>query len=143
MILSKPFDKGELVDFDSSTCTFNKPVTDIDEKSKGNFHLLEQNIVAIFSLNSLLILQIGDKKWDLSSEDTLLRYSHDFIKKTTIFEVELNELNVSIEYEAWWAGIPNFEPIKPEIDEDEDFMGYIYAVWMNKGLQQHLISIWS
>jgi len=51
--------------------------------------------------------------------------------------------NFSIEYDAWWADIPSFEPVEPEMDEDEDFMGYIYAVWMNKTLQNNLISSWS
>ena len=142
MILSKPFDKGEFIDFDSSTCNF-KSVVNIDEKPKGNFHLLGQNKVAIFSDNNQLILQIGDKTWNLSSQDIVLRYSHSLSKKMTSFEVKSNGQNISIEYEAWWAGIPSFEPIEPEMDEDEDFMGYIYAVWVNKALQQSLISSWS
>jgi len=142
MILSKPFDRGELIDFDSSTCTF-KSVVNIGEKPKGNFHLLGQRKVAIFSDDNLLILQIGEKTWNLSSQDVVLRYSHNLSKKMTVFEVKLDGQNISIEYDAWWAGIPGFEPVEPEMDEDEDFMGYVYAVWMNKALQHNLISNWS
>ncbi|MGI2112690.1 hypothetical protein ACRN9G_03710 [Shewanella frigidimarina] len=142
MILSRPFNNGELIDFDNSTSTF-KSVINIGEKPKGNFHLLGQRKVAIFSDDNLLILQIGEKKWNLSSEDVVLRYSHNCSKKMTTFEVESDGQDISVEYEAWWAGIPSFEPIEPEMDEDEDFMGYVYAVWMNKVLQQKLISSWS
>jgi len=142
MILSKPFDNGELIDFDSLTCTF-KAVKNAGEKPKGNFHLVGRNNVAIFSNNNLLILQIGEKTWNLSSRDVALRYFHNLPKKLTVFEVELDGQNTTIEYEAWWAGIPGFELNEPEMDEDEDFMGYVYAVWMNKALQQNLIASWS
>ncbi|WP_277252494.1 hypothetical protein, partial [Neptunomonas phycophila] len=104
---------------------------------------LGQRKVAIFRDGNQLILQIGEKKWNLSSQDVVLRYSHNFSKKVTVFEVELDGENLSIEYDAWWADIPSFEPVEPEMDEDEDFMGYIYAVWMNKTLQNNLISSWS
>ncbi len=142
MILSKPFDRGELTDFDSPTCAI-KPVVNTSEKPKGNFHQLGQRKVAIFRDGNQLILQIGEKKWNLSSQDVVLRYSHNFSKKVTVFEVELDGENFSIEYDAWWADIPGFEPVEPEMDEDEDFMGYVYAVWMNKALQNNLISSWS
>ena len=142
MILSKPFDNGDLIDFDCSTATIN-PVVIVAEKPKGNFHLLEQRNVAIYSDNNALKLQIGEDVQNLSSGEAVIRYFHNVSRKTTCFEVESEGRITSIEYKAWWAEIPGFEPVEPEMDEDEDFMGYIYAVWNNKQLQQSLIATWA
>jgi len=57
----------------------------LSEKPKGNFHQLGQRKVAIFRDGNQLILQIGEKKWSLSSQDVVLRYSHNFSKKVTVF----------------------------------------------------------
>ncbi|GEM_PF-2855136 len=141
MILSKPFDKGGLVDFDAGTGVVNTNV-DASVKPIGNFYLLDQRRLAIYCEGSTLILQMDFDVWELSSENVELRYFHNLANKTTCFEVKSPEKTVSIEYKAWWAEISGFEPIEPEMDEDEDFLGYVFAVWKNKQLQGSLISIW-
>jgi len=142
MVLLSLFDKLGLVDFDASTCVVNSNVS-ASIKPKGSFHLLGQRPLAIYCENNTLILQIDSDKWDLSSVDLQLRYFHNLANKTTRFEVKSPEKSVSIEYKAWWADIPGFEPVEPEMDEDEDFLGYVFAVWKNKQLQQSLISTWA
>lgn len=142
MILSKPFHKGELVDFDETEGAVNHNV-DAPGKPKGNFHFLDQKCIAIYSKGDSLILQIDSDKWELSSGAVELRYFHDVTKRTTCFEVNSPEGSVSIEYNAWWAGIPGFVPVEPEMDEDEDFLGYVFAVWKNKHLQANLIGRWA
>ena len=142
MILSKPFDKGDLVDFDVSNGEVN---TNVDESSrpKGNLHFLDHRCLAIYCEGNTLILQVGSDMWRLNSEDVKLRYFHNLANKTTCFEVKSPEKSLSIEYKAWWAEIPGFEPVEPEMDEDEDFLGYVFAVWKNKQLQDRLISSWA
>lgn len=144
MILSKPFDKGDLIDFDTLTGVANSNVNvNLSIKPKGNFHLLDQRCVAIYCEDNILILQIDSNKWELSSEDVELRYFHNLANKTTCFEVKSPKKSASIEYKAWWAEIPEFEPVEPEMDEDEDFLGYAFAVWKSKQLQWNLISSWA
>lgn len=141
MILSKPFDKGDLVDFDATIGAVSLSVN-VSGKPKGNFHLLDQKCLAIYCEGNALILQIGSDKWEFYSGDIELRYFHNVAKRTTCFEVKSQEKSVSIEYKAWWAEIPGFEPVEPEMDEDEDFLGYVFSVWKNKQLQERLISNW-
>ena len=105
--------------------------------------MLGQKKIAIYREGNNLTLQIGGDTWNLSSDDVEVKYSHDFSRKTTCFEVESGGEAAFIEYEAWWSGIPGFEPVEPEMDEDEDFMGYVYAVWKNKSLQNSLIRSWA
>ncbi|PXF30703.1 hypothetical protein WH50_14000 [Pokkaliibacter plantistimulans] len=142
MILSKPFDKGDLVDFDASIGVVNSNV-DVSVKPKGNFHLLDQRCLAIYCEDNVLILQMDRDKWELSSADVELRYFHNLANRTTCFEVKSPKKSVSIEYKTWWAEIPGFEPVEPEMDEDEDFLGYVFSVWKNKQLQGSLISNWA
>lgn len=142
MILSRPFDKGDLVDFDTITGAVGFNVR-VSEKPKGNFHALDQTCLAIYSDDNSLILQIDSDKWDLSSEDIELRYFHNLAKRTTCFEVRFRDKAFSIEYKAWWAEIPGFEPVEPEMDEDEDFLAYVFEVWKNKKLQRSLINRWA
>jgi hypothetical protein len=141
MILSRPFDEGDLVDFDPASGVASLKVN-VEGVSRGNFYLLDQQSLAIYCENNTLFLQIGSDRWDLSSSDTELIYSHDFSRKTTCFDVKSQSKSMSIEYMAWWAVIPGFEPIEPEMDEEEDFLGYVFAVWKNKSLQKNLISSW-
>lgn len=142
MILSKPFEKGDLIDFDCATGTISS-ITGTASKPNGNFDLVGQYNVAIYSKNNTLVLQIGANAWDLSSNEITIRYFHNVLKKITHFELEFEGKVTLLEYEAWWASIPDFEPIEPEMDEDEDFMGYVYAIWENKHLQKSLVDSWA
>lgn len=141
MILCKPFDMGKFVDFDCSTGS-SMPSDSVDNQ-KGNFHIVEGNAVAIYNRDNRLMLQIGLKIWDISSDKIELNYFHNIAKRTSCFQVLFNEELISVEYEAWWAKIPGFEPIEPEMDEDEDFMAYVFSVWKNTQLQKNLLSQWS
>ncbi|MDE1462022.1 hypothetical protein [Spartinivicinus poritis] len=61
MILSKPFDKGDLVDFDETIGSASLDVN-LSGKPKGNFHFLDQKCLAIYCEEHTLILQIGNDK---------------------------------------------------------------------------------
>lgn len=141
MILCKPFDKGRFVDFDYS----NGSVIPCESANsqKGNLHIVDGNAVAIYSLDNKLMLQIGLKIWDLSSDVLKLNYFHNIANRTSCFQVLFNGELTSIEYEAWWANIPDFEPVEPEMDEDEDFMAYVFSVWKNTQVQKALLSRWN
>jgi hypothetical protein len=67
-----------------------------------------------------------------------IQYAHDFQKKTTTFSVE----NVTIQYPAWWANDPTFDPNEPERDEDEDLFAYVASLAHNEPLQRSLINTW-
>ncbi|WP_203141004.1 hypothetical protein [Marinobacter mangrovi] len=142
MILSKPFDRGDLVNFDPSTGATNSTV-DVPSKPKGNFHQLGQRCIAIYCEDNALILQVDRDKWDLSSMGVNLNYFHNLDSRTTCFEVKSSEKSVSLEYKSWWAEIPGFEPVEPEMDEDEDFLGYVFEIWKNRKLQESLIRSWT
>lgn len=141
MILCKPFDKGDLVDFDVRNCSV-RACTDTTVSPRGNIHLLLDKCIAIYCEDGTLILQIDKNKWDISSKETVLRYFHRLIDKTTHFEVVSEKESVSIAYRAWWAEIPDFALFEPEMDEDEDFLGYVFAIWRSKQLQESLIESW-
>lgn len=142
MILSKPYEKNALVKFESKTATIN-PFAGQTEKVTGNCHIVEGTLVALFCEKGVLTLQVGLEKWDLSSKSIQIKYLHDVPTRSTYFEVNHSGIITSIRYKAWWADIPGFLPVEPEMDEDEDFMGYIYAVWKNEGLQNALIAKWN
>ena len=141
MILTKPFDNGGRVEFEVSTGTA-APVPDMTEKPQGDFASVSSSNVAIYCENNKLFLQVDKQRWDLASGDLVLKYYHYLAKKTTRFEVHAADKDVVIEYKSWWSDIPGFEPVEPEMDEDEDFLGYVYAVWKNQKLQKSLVKQW-
>lgn len=139
MILNMPFDQCKLVDFDTRRATIS-PVS--SGTPKGNLAIQDSHIAALYSEDNNLVLQIDSSKWILT-EGLNIQYHHSPTKKTTAFVVADNTDSFSLEYKAWWANIPDFSLIEPEMDEDEDFFAYIFAVSKNKSIQQALLKQWS
>ncbi|MEH8019568.1 hypothetical protein MN202_20220 [Rheinheimera muenzenbergensis] len=42
-----------------------------------------------------------------------------------------------------WAEIPDFVPVEPEMDKDEDYLAYIYYVWQTPSIQQARLKRWT
>lgn len=141
MILSKPFDKNQLVAFNPYSLTAI-PLENISEKPVGNLHFVGKHCVAIYCEKNDLFIQIDTNKWSLSSGNLNIKYFHKKTSRTTFFSIEEGEKIILIEYESWWKDIPGFMPMEPEMDEDEDFLGYVFSVWRNKKLQQSLVLSW-
>lgn len=141
MILIKPFDNGDRVEFDISDGTAAL-TPDVTEKPQGNYALINSNNVAIYREKDKLVLQVNRQRWELSSRDVTLKYFHNLANKTTRFEIYSADKSAVIEYKSWWSDIPDFELVEPEMDENEDFLGYVYAVWKNRKLQDSLIRQW-
>ncbi|CCN85687.1 hypothetical protein VIBNISFn27_1100003 [Vibrio nigripulchritudo SFn27] len=139
MILFKPFDGSKKVFFDVDAGEV-LPGIDVSGSVNGNFHSIGSNNTAIYSYNETLVLQVNDRKWNLPSIE--VRYFHKIRDKTTVFEIIEDDNCTTIEYDSWWSTIPGFNPIEPEMDEDEDFYGYLFAVWKDISLQEVLIERW-
>lgn len=140
MILSKPFD-NKLVDFQPLTGEISIPNL-VSEKICGNYQKVDDFDVAIYCRDGALTLQIGEDCWSLLSS-VRFNYFHNLATKKTIFEVIDGENSVIFEYKSWWADIPGFEPVEPEMDADEDFLGYVFYIWSNREVQKSLIAKWS
>jgi hypothetical protein len=141
MILYKPFGGGEVVEFDATNCLV-KPCIDSTGKPVGNIHSFLGKCIAIYHEVNTLILQIDNDKWDIRSDKLEMHYFHELVDKTTHFEILSEGKLFSIRYQSWWAEIPHFLPVEPEMDQDEDFLGYIFAVWNSGQLQKSLMASW-
>jgi len=141
VILTEPFDNGDRVEFDISN-GIAALMPGVTEKPQGNYALVNSSNVAIYTERGKLFLQVDLQRWDLSSGGVALKYFHNLAQKTTRFEVYDADKSAVIEYRSWWSDIPGFEAVEPEMDEDEDFLGYVYAIWKNQQLQKSLIKHW-
>ncbi|WP_027328394.1 hypothetical protein [Marinimicrobium agarilyticum] len=142
MILTMPERRGARVEFDEKSLSVQK-ATRLCDRKKGVLSFIQTHTVALYEKSGGLILQIDHQVWDLLSERVYCRFSHDFRSKTTLFKVSGGQSEFSVEYPAWWSSIPNFEPLEPEMDAEEDFMAYLCEVSKNRGLCESLISSWS
>ena len=85
-----------------------------------------------------LYFQWNQARWNFKDLALAVRYQHDFPKKVTMFSIG----DVAIEYPAWWACDPTFDPSVPERDEDEDFYAYVASLAHDGPLRQTLIDGW-
>lgn len=106
---------------------------------RGTMRILDGRLVALYAQGGRLYLQIGIERWDLGDPATRIRYGHDLNLKTTRFECN----GFVLEYPAWWRDDPAYDPFEPELDEDEDYLGYVHAVFQQPALQANLIRAWS
>ncbi|WP_134052121.1 hypothetical protein [Rheinheimera aquimaris] len=141
MILSMPFQRNEKVNFDP--VSGYKSAAAADEVSSGNFHNIEGHSVALYAQDGQLKLQIDKKVWLFSSSTLNIDYHHKFQQRLTHFSITSPDDNFAIDYRAWWADIPDFEPLEPEMDQDEDYLAYIYEVWKTPSIQQALLERWT
>ena len=89
------------------------------------------------------MLQIDSQLWPLSAPHLKLHFYHDVRKRQTHFAITSPAGDFAIDYPAWWAEIPDFVPVEPEMDKDEDYLAYIYEVWQTPSLQQALLKSWT
>lgn len=138
IILSKPYSGSELVEFNSFTGMIDTVVG-----FKGKPACVKGKWVVLFCTGGSLFLQIGLDKWSLACNDVEVKYFHRLESKKTYFEVGNKQNSFSIEYKSWWADIPSFEPVEPEMDADEYYLAYIFSIWRDTQLIQSLISEWT
>ena len=110
---------------------------------RGNFQNVGRHSVALYAQDNQLKLQIDKKVWLFSSSTLNIDYHHKFQQRLTHFSITSPDDNFAIDYRAWWADIPDFEPLEPEMDQDEDYLAYIYEVWKTPSIQQALLERWT
>ena len=115
------------------------PCKEIGRRSQGNFHTIGDSIFALYVENGSLFFQWDKRRWELSGLSIQMSYGHNIQNKSSVFIIE----EQSIEYPAWWASDPTFDPNIPERDEEEDYLAYVFAVWNQPELQHALTVAWS
>lgn len=141
MILSMPFQRNSKVNFDP--VSGNKTDSPADEISSGNLHHVADHTIALYAQDGQLKLQIDKKVWPFSNTTVHINYHHKLQQRLTHFAITSPNDNFSMDYRAWWADIPDFQPTEPEMDQDEDYLAYIYEVWKTPSIQQALLKKWT
>lgn len=108
------------------------------EAVQGNFAFINGHTFCVYVERGRLYFQADEQRWDLQSPACKLEYRHDISRKTTQFSVA----GKVFEYPAWWRDDPRFERYLPELDEEHDYLGYIFALKDNPRLQSRMIEIW-
>ncbi|WP_347330488.1 hypothetical protein [Marinimicrobium locisalis] len=142
MNLTMPEQRGVLVEFDERNLSV-KRMARFRSPKKGVLSFIQGHTVALYEKSGGLVLQIDHQVWDLLSDRVALSYHHDFKSRTTLFKVSDDLAEFSVDYPAWWSSIPNFQPVEPEMDAEEDFMAYVIEVSKDPGLCKSLVSFWS
>jgi|GEM_PF-1296989 len=106
--------------------------------SQGNCHILGDNVFSLYCDESRLFFQWNHSCWNLAERTLKVEYHHDFKNQKTRFSIDGND----IAYDAWWLDDPAFDLNLPELDEEKDYLGYIYSVYKQPSLQEKLISNW-
>ena len=140
MYLKMPFSGGS-IKFNPATGSFTSAEIPAGVKSSGNAGVVSGHLIAVYVQENVLYVQVDRQHWKIT--DLNISYVHDVENKQTIFSLNNGEAKVDLVYRAWWSEIPDFRPIEPEMDADEDFLGYVYSIFSDKDLQNHLIAAWS
>ena len=111
--------------------------------ARGNSDCIAGHNIALYARDGQLHLQIDEQSWLLSDAQLWLKFYHDVAKRTSHFALTSPSADFAIDYLAWWADIPDFEPIEPEMDKDEDYLAYVYEVWKTPSIQQALLKRWT
>ena len=111
--------------------------------ARGNSDCIAGHSISIYARDGQLHLQIDGQSWLLSDTQLRLKFYHNVAKRTSHFALTSPSTDFAINYPAWWADIPDFEPIEPEMDKDEDYLAYIYEVWKTPSIQQTLLERWT
>jgi hypothetical protein len=141
MILSMPFQRNIKVKFEPQSGSHMQIST--VENASGNLHQVDGHSVALYALDGQLYLQIDTKIWPFSAQQLKLSYHHKVPQQQTHFALSSPTGDFAIDYPAWWANIPDFELVEPEMDKDEDYLAYIYEVWQTPSIQQTLLKRWT
>lgn len=121
-----------VADFDPETGAADvfRELDDVD--TVGFCQRLECGWVAIYPdpETDTLVVQIGERTWDIFDPDTTVRYNHNYDEETTTVTITDGETRFEETYEAWWSGVDWFEPDRwsasrePE-NVEEDILAYV------------------
>lgn len=106
--------------------------------AQGNFEHVGEYTFCLYVERGRLYFQADQQRWDFQSPACKLMYRHDIDRQVTQFSVA----GKTFEYPAWWRNDPRFEPCLPELDEENDYLGYIFALKDNERLQNRMIEVW-
>jgi hypothetical protein len=100
---------------------------------------VEGQTFALYADGGLLVLQWNDRRWPFAADAVHVRYGHDLSRKTTSFSVDERR----VEYRAWWADDPRYDPLVPELDAEQDDLAWIAALKRDPGRMATLLKRWS
>ncbi len=110
-----------------------------DAKGHGTLAIVEGQLFALYADGGALWLQWNERRWPFASPALRLGYRHDMAAAETTFSAN----DRTITYPAWWRDDPTFDPLIPEQDALEDYLGYVVATQGDAQLQQSLLRAWS
>jgi hypothetical protein len=108
-------------------------------RARGKLHQVDGHAFALYALDAHLYFQWGAQRWEPGDMACRPRYQHELARQRTAFALDGKALS----YAAWWAGDPLFNKFIPERDQEEDYLGYVFALWTDRDLQRALIAAWS
>jgi hypothetical protein len=141
MILTMPFAKNRKMEFFPDQGVAQELHGDSSVSASGNMHVVENHCVAVYAEGGILYLQIDKVRWPLD-EKLQLKYGHDVLTQTTRFLVSDGIKSTDIIYPSWWRGLGHNMLAVPEMDEDQDYLAYVFSVWRNESLRQQLLTAW-
>lgn len=107
----------------------------------GNLDIIDGKVVALYCENGCH-LRIGNQSWNFCSSDIELKYFHDE-NRVTNFTVSTEGKEFHFTYQCWWAESETEDfRLFPELDEENDFLGYAIEVWRNPSLKGRLVDKW-
>ena len=142
LILAMPYNKNKKMEFDLDSGTTAACLENCEDKINGNMHIAGPHNISMYADEGVLYLQIDKTRWPMNEKAISLSYSHDFALQITQFVVDDYVEKVVISYPAWWKGLGSKVQCLPEMDEDQDYLAYVCAVWRNPELRTHLLGAW-
>jgi len=127
-------------DFDIKNREKNKKTTGFCKKTSGGW-------AAVYPEKDSLVLQIENRIWNITDDNVMILYFHNYRKKSTTFRIEHPNGDFEIIYDAWWKDRKGFIPepmaasCEPE-NIEEDFFGYID--WLSQpDIARRLFRLWN
>jgi len=112
-----------------------------ESKCVGNFCIVDGQAVALY-YECGCHLQLGSRKWNFADSSLDLSYFHDQ-NRVTNFIVSKDGESYCFKYRCWWAESETEDfRLFPELDEENDFLGYVMEVWRNQRLKERLFAQW-
>lgn len=142
MKLSMPFNCNSVMDFDLQSNKYRED-KNASGKIQGNCEFNDCYKAALFLNGGELLFFIDGRTFPFESDSVLIKYHHVINEASTVFSIECDGEEYQTTYQSWWYDIPGFIPVEPEQDADEDYLAYIYQVWLDKTLSTSLKQQWS
>lgn len=142
LVLKMPFKKNKTMEFHPwSGCAYDW-VGSSDLAINGNMDNVNGQVISIYVEGGQLFLQVDKDRWVLDENHVKLSYQHDPASRMTHFLIDDHVKPIDIIYPAWWKDLGHFNASVPEMDEDEDYLAYVFTVWSNNELRQELLAAW-